>query len=720
MPLESMLDASLLDSGETVPPHAYPHRKRSASRRLTQHLYVVMSCVILGVATLIAGCINWQATVCATPGSPTRPSIVVDATRISGHVSPLMFGQDLYYLDAAQAIYADPAQTTYDTSLLKYVREMSPTILRCGGGLDSEWYHWVSGIGPLASRVPVKMGKSPTVRVDNFGVDDCLRYAETIGATGLMQVDTNDYPVSSLNLWNPQATPKEAAALVAYVNGSPSDTRSIGVDEHGADWKTVGYWAQRRADNGHPAPYKVTYFEVGNEDYSFSGQNGYQYGQRFLLFAHAMKAVDPTIKTGAVLYNDEPQMNWNTQVPLVAKSEIDFTIDHDYPMGDTFMRRVFDPTTLTRTVDFPVVAGKTYTIELKAISWYAGKTDAHMVFTIDNHSFSVDIPREYSNYARIPITIPGSSLFSGGYHTITIQLTQISRYVDIYKDITVNGTPHPLFTDEEIYSNLLTTLERVDTYIDGLQTTVQNAGLPASVPLFVTEYNLAFSPTTEIPTYAASMIDGLLLMKYVQLGVGMASNFVLTQPMPQHWNVIASDVSNPNARLHWRNPQAYGFEIVRLHTGSTLLYDTIANNPTNSAGFPSLNILATKDRATDMLHLVISNSSYDQAVATNVDIVHGKPAGPVTVTTLNAPSLMSTSSGPDKSDISTSSTIVNGLSANATYVFPAHSITAIDIPLSPRSAPTPLPSETGAAIATPVPALPRSSDSSSIVCGILR
>ena len=611
--------------------------------------------------------------------------IAIDPGTVKAHVSPLMFGQDLYYLDAGKTVYADEAQTTYDSSFLSLVRGMNPTILRCGGGLDSEWYHWVDGIGPLADRKPTKMGADGSVRVDNFGTDDCLRYAEAIGAAAIQQVNTNDYPVSSTNRWNPQATPEEAAALVAYVNGSPTDTRSIGVDAHGTDWQTVGYWAQRRVENGHPTPYKVTYFEIGNEDYSFSGENGIQYGQRFLRYAQQMKKVDPSIKTGAVLLNDTPNSIWNTQVPQVARSEIDFTINHDYPMGDNSMLRFFNPVKVTRSIDFPVEPTKSYTISVNAITFHGivgQQQNSQMIFTIDGKSFQQDIEPGQFFYHTLTFTVPGSQLSATGHHTVTVQLLSVQRYVDMYKDITVNGDTYQLFSEQEIYENLLVTLEKVNYYIDGLQSTTRNAGLPKSVPLFVTEYNLAFSPTTEKPMYSASIMTALLLMKYIQHGVGMASMFVLSQPMPQHWNAIASDDSNPDARTHWRYPQAYGFEIIRKHTGTELVGSLVAHGPENAKGIPVLNVLATKDPKANVLHIIVSNSSYDQAVTVNMNIGDSIPRSAVTVTTLNAPSLTSTSNSPTDSQISLTTKTLSSLPMDSAYTFPAHSITAFDIPLS--------------------------------------
>lgn len=689
---DAITDA-IADTAPVSPQWVSYHRRsrlfaKPASQRKMRQAFVTTSCFLLGVIALISSLANGQATLCASPAA-SRPTITVNANSVNGRVSPLLFGQDFYYPDAGQTIFADTSQTTYDASLLRYVRELNPTIFRCGGGLDSEWYHWVYGIGPLANRVPTKMGRKPTVRVDNFGVDDCLGYVETVGATAIMQVNSNDYPVTSLNPWNPKATPDEAAALVAYVNGSPTDTHVIGVDEHGVDWFTVGYWAQRRAQNGHPAPYKITYFEIGNEDYSFNSQNGIQYGQRFLRYAHAMKAVDPSIKTGAVLFNDEPGYLWNTQVPQTAGSQIDFLIDHDYPMGDISMERFFDPQTVTRTVDFPVEAGKTYAIRLKAISFYQIQANSHMILSIDDNSYSVDIPQGYDNYVSLRFDIPGSQLYQSGRHVITMQFTAIQRYVDIYKDISVNDKSYPLFSEQEIYEYMLKYLGFVDGYLSGLKAQVVAAGLSPSVPIFVTEYNLALSPTTNEATYAASMMTALLLMKYTEHGMGMASMFVLSQPTPEHWNVIATDASDPNNRQHWKNPQAYGFEIVRHHMGQYLVSDAIANNFYLSSGAPALNVIASKDPSTNMLHIIVSNSSYGHNITASLNILHGTPAGAVIRTTLNARSVLSTSTSATDSQIALTTTTLAKMGVSSSQVFPAHSITTFDIPLSPPNSPAP-------------------------------
>jgi hypothetical protein len=123
-------------------------------------------------------------------------------------------------------------------------------------------------------------------------------------------------------------TPEEAAAWVAYYNGSASSTATLGVDSRGRDWHTVGYWASIRGaaplaiDDGynflrisHPAPFGFKYWEIGNECYGHwekdlhgmpgSGLTGvrydpYTYALAFQSFYKQMLAVDPTIQIGAV------------------------------------------------------------------------------------------------------------------------------------------------------------------------------------------------------------------------------------------------------------------------------------------------------------------------------------------------------------------------------------------------------------------------------------
>jgi len=173
--------------------------------------------------------------------------------------------------------------------VIELYRELEPGVMRYPGGcfVDQTANHWVNGIGPIDERGSPNWDEhwDSYQRLD-FGTAEFVAFCRAIGAEPHITVNFGD------------GTVEEAAAWVAYTNGDPSDTSAIGVDEKGTDWRTVGYWAQRRAANGHPEPYRARYWEIGNEQYG-EWENGHttpeEYGAAFLAYQEAMKGVDPGI-----------------------------------------------------------------------------------------------------------------------------------------------------------------------------------------------------------------------------------------------------------------------------------------------------------------------------------------------------------------------------------------------------------------------------------------
>ena len=189
------------------------------------------------------------------------------------------------------------------------------------------------------------------------------------------------------------AEPEEAAAWVAYANGDASlfgttNDLTIGTDTLGNNWRTVGFWAKLRSSTqaqyqswataagvydstfnflaiNHPTPVGIKYWEIGNETFGsgyYGGGDGYSvnyavpypytanvrsnnpalsptvYGQQVKQFSLAMKAVDPTIKIGAVVSTPPGDYSWDAingqhwtpQVLSQCASNIDFIIAHWY------------------------------------------------------------------------------------------------------------------------------------------------------------------------------------------------------------------------------------------------------------------------------------------------------------------------------------------------------------------------------------------------------
>ncbi|MEW6658027.1 MAG: hypothetical protein AB1424_05160 [Thermodesulfobacteriota bacterium] len=184
---------------------------------------------------------------------------------------------------------------------------------------------------------------------NTYGIIEHLKLVNSLGAQSLLTVnfstglDINGRISTDASL---SQRLMRAQALVAFCNGSTSDTRTLGTDNEGRDWKTVGYWAGQRTAIGYPEPFGVLYWEVGNELF-FRSETGHttanDYANKFKQFAQQMKYIDPQIKVGAVGHSlptykgdDDPgdhepyPVPWNETVITNTINDLDFLVIHTY------------------------------------------------------------------------------------------------------------------------------------------------------------------------------------------------------------------------------------------------------------------------------------------------------------------------------------------------------------------------------------------------------
>lgn len=180
----------------------------------------------------------------------------------------------------------------WDPEVVRFMREAKLPLLRFPGGNFVSGYHWEDAIGPLERR-PVKKNTAwPIVEWNHVGTDEWLRLCELVGCEPLICVNAGN------------GTPEEAARWVEYCNGAESTPMGA-----------------LRAQNGHPAPYNVRMWEVGNELYG-SWQTGHTdsfgYGFRYKAFAEKMLAVDSTIQ----LIANGNTADWNRTVVYINQGQI--------------------------------------------------------------------------------------------------------------------------------------------------------------------------------------------------------------------------------------------------------------------------------------------------------------------------------------------------------------------------------------------------------------
>ncbi len=152
------------------------------------------------------------------------------------------------------------------TGLLKQLRS---GMYRFPGGNFLSAHEWRDAIGDPDRRPPRWDPVWSALQPNDVGTDEFLTFCELLGVDAFISVNAGFGDAHS------------AAELVEYVNGA-ADTPM----------------GKLRAANGHPAPYNVKWWGIGNEMYG-PWQFGYmalkQYVIKHNMFARAMRAVDPAI-----------------------------------------------------------------------------------------------------------------------------------------------------------------------------------------------------------------------------------------------------------------------------------------------------------------------------------------------------------------------------------------------------------------------------------------
>ncbi len=243
-------------------------------------------------------------------------------------VSPLIFGNNINTQNLT-APY-DSSRGKFQDEFLKRVRPMRITFLRYPGGCNADVFNWKDTIGPLDQRKDIINYHNGTSRgIAKFGVDEYLRFCEQEGMVPIIttaflkdrpeNVDPNDHPngIRHKYVFSYLKTAPErvqlAADWVEYCNGSV-DTR----------------WGKRRAANGHPTPYNVKYWEIGNESYGpdpVGSCKPEEYAHAFPRYVKAMKARDPSIQ---IVMNGAGSADWNEPLLRIAGKYADAFQFHIY------------------------------------------------------------------------------------------------------------------------------------------------------------------------------------------------------------------------------------------------------------------------------------------------------------------------------------------------------------------------------------------------------
>ena len=152
------------------------------------------------------------------------------------------------------------------SDVVQALRALRVPNVRWPGGCFADEYHWREGIGPV-SRRPARLNASwgGVIEPNSFGTHEFMDFADQIGSEVFLSVNVGS------------GTVQEAADWLEYLT----------VDKPTS-------LANERAANGHPAPYKIKYLGLGNENWGCGGaMSPDHYVEEMKRYAHYLRNLNP-------------------------------------------------------------------------------------------------------------------------------------------------------------------------------------------------------------------------------------------------------------------------------------------------------------------------------------------------------------------------------------------------------------------------------------------
>ncbi len=136
-----------------------------------------------------------------------------------------------------------PNEDGIRTDVADALQKIKVPVIRWPGGCFADEYHWMDGIGPLDSRKKIINTNWGGVLEDNsFGTHEFFRLCEMIGCEAYINGNIGSGTVKEMEDW---------MEYITFDGDSPM--------------------SRLRAENGHPAPWKMKFFGLGNESWGCGG-----------------------------------------------------------------------------------------------------------------------------------------------------------------------------------------------------------------------------------------------------------------------------------------------------------------------------------------------------------------------------------------------------------------------------------------------------------------
>jgi alpha-N-arabinofuranosidase len=179
-----------------------------------------------------------------------KTRITVDADHPIARINPNIYGHFAEHLGGCiyDGIWVGPGSSIPNRrgiriDVIEALRRIKPPVLRWPGGCFADDYHWRDGVGPRESRPRRINAHWGGVVEDNaFGTHEFVDFCRQIGAEPYVCGNVGSGTVREMRDW------------LEYLNCDGDSTLT-----------------RLRAANGHPGPFGVRYFGVGNENWGCGG-----------------------------------------------------------------------------------------------------------------------------------------------------------------------------------------------------------------------------------------------------------------------------------------------------------------------------------------------------------------------------------------------------------------------------------------------------------------
>jgi alpha-L-arabinofuranosidase len=676
----------------------------------------VLVASLLGAALLPALATSAGALGASLGGGAFTTRLVVEDQGL-GTVSKYLFGANLLWADDAEGAF-DPASGTFYPGFVSVLKGLGVSILRYPGGTTSDSFDWERAIGPQAVRRPnepygtqaaelsgVLDGPQPsTVGPDEFG-----RLLDQTGAAGTVTVNFAT------------GTAQEAADFVAYMTAPSSAHPSANPAE-------PTYWAALRARNGHPAPYDVPYWEVGNEQFS-PAQYGWRSGRPVTLGAHAVPCPPGEVATclyafgGTTAFSDEAVGTFADDQPPAS-----------FSTGAPDQRFY---------VYFPPVVPASATVYVDGRPWaevgdLSKAATGAQVYELDPASGAISFGD--GTHGEIPPKgAKVTASYESGPHEGFVQFYRAMKAMNpnisvcesegsntSFLALMGHTYPYDCVVLHE-YARPADVLAPLDQYEEDLMAfpVAEGAQLEAlqdaarqysgrQVPVYLTEYGQLVAPVPAAdPEFNLSLDEGLLigaqLSEWAEHGVQVAEKYLadsepfgasgvmtaessgqtpLEASLAYDREMVEAGLSVDSAMVAHEEgdfvaePTGEALGLMAQMAGAQLLPVSVVGGPVMGCGTrPAPALWATAGRKNDSLYLAVVNADPTVAVRTVVVLDAFGHSPQLAATVLDGASPEASNSVAQPDEVTTTCTTHHVAKGDFTWTFPAHSLSLLEVPL---------------------------------------